>query len=143
MNSREYQKGLLKEIDKKIDSLNELDHQGVLWWNEFKKFVKQYQPEIKEPMNFPALIQLLNTTFNREFRIVPDAVKKKYRARLREGYTKEDIFNAIKNCKSSEFHTNNDYQYCTPTYFSQQQTLEKWGAKKKEDDVADDTKAVN
>jgi uncharacterized phage protein (TIGR02220 family) len=144
MKANEYKKDLIKAIDKEIKSLPELDGNGVLWWNTFKKFVKDFEPQVKqEPINFEALLDLINKTFSREFRVISGAVKSKYRARLRDGYTKEDIFRAIQNCKNAEFHTNNDYRYCTPTFFSQETTLEKWGSRKVKDENVDDHSPVN
>lgn len=33
---------------------------------------------------------------------------------------------AIKNCKKNKYHKENNYQYCTPEYFSRSETLDKY-----------------
>lgn len=120
----------MKEIKKELEKCSELDGQGILWWGKFKDFVTSFDPEPKDPIDFDALITLINRTFDREFRKVSPQVKSKYRARLRDGYTKEDIMRAIMAVKDNPYHIETDYLYATPTFFSQEKTLEKYGVKK-------------
>jgi len=134
-------KDLLKAIDKKIGTLER--RIDMEYWGQFKQFVEDHQDQGIDKIDFSSLLSHINATFNREFRVISPAVKSKYRARLREGYTKSDILRAIANCKQSEFHTGNNYQYCTPTFFSQGSTLEKWGAKKKEEEQTSNQSPVN
>jgi uncharacterized phage protein (TIGR02220 family) len=70
------------------------------------------------------LLALINKTFGREFKKINDTVRAKYKARIKEGYTKEDITNAIKNCKNDSFHKDKNYKHCTPEYFSRSNTLD-------------------
>ncbi len=76
--------------------------------------------------NFDAYLETLNKVFDREFRVVNSKIRSKIKARLKEGYTKQDIANAIYNCKDSEYHKENNYQYCTAEYFSRSDTLDKF-----------------
>ncbi len=130
MNANEFKKQFLKEIDKELNKCSELDVQGILWWEKFKEFTKDFEPISKEPIDFDALIGLINSTFDRQFRKMTASVKSKYRARLRDGYTKEDILRAILKVKENDFHIESDFQYCTPSFFAQEKTLEKYGIKK-------------
>ena len=50
----------------------------------------------KYDINFDKLLSFLNSKTGRNFKVINEATKKKYHARLKEGYTKEDILNAIK-----------------------------------------------
>jgi uncharacterized phage protein (TIGR02220 family) len=68
----------------------------------------------------------VNKSFGRNFKVVSDKIQRSYKARLKEGYKKEDIIQAIRNCKENKFHKDNNYQYCTPEYFSRSETLEKY-----------------
>jgi uncharacterized phage protein (TIGR02220 family) len=77
-------------------------------------------------INYQALLDFVNETFGRKFKVINDKVKKSYKARLKEGYKKEDIFEAIKNCKNVKYHIENNFQYCTPEFFSRSETLDKY-----------------
>jgi hypothetical protein len=68
----------------------------------------------------------VNKTFDRNFKVVNDSVKKKYKSLLKQGYSKEQITNAIKNCKSNKYHIENNYQYCTLEFFSRAETIDKY-----------------
>jgi uncharacterized phage protein (TIGR02220 family) len=77
-------------------------------------------------IDFESLLLLLQATFKRKFRVMNDKVKRSYKARIKEGYTIDDIHNAIKNCKENQFHKDNNYNYCTPEFFSRAETLDKY-----------------
>jgi uncharacterized phage protein (TIGR02220 family) len=63
-------------------------------------------------------------------RLVSDKVKVKFRARLREGYKKEDFANAIINAAKSSYHIESNYEYLTLEYISRSDTLDKYSAVK-------------
>ena len=71
-----------------------------------------------EPINFDILLNYINEKTNRSFKKVNDAVRKKYNARLKEGYTKKDIQTAIDNAVKSEYHKEKGFKYLTPEFFS-------------------------
>ena len=77
-------------------------------------------------INYQALLDFVNKSFGRNFKVVSDKIQRSYKARLKEGYVKEDIINAITNCKENKYHKENNYQYCTPEYFSRSETLDKY-----------------
>jgi uncharacterized phage protein (TIGR02220 family) len=79
-------------------------------------------------INYQALLDFVNETFGRSFKLISEKVKKSYRARLKEGYSKDDIFNAIRNCKLNAYHKENNYQYCTPEFFSRADVLDKYSS---------------
>lgn len=81
-------------------------------------------------IDFAGLISFLNSKTGREFRVIPKAVKQKYRARLKDGYTKHDIFRAISAACAVQSHKENGYQYLTPEFFSRASTLDKYGVPK-------------
>jgi uncharacterized phage protein (TIGR02220 family) len=77
-------------------------------------------------IDFESLLLLLQATFKRKFRVLNDKVKRSYKARIKEGYTIDDIHNAIKNCQMNTYHKDNNYQYCTPEFFSRADILDKY-----------------
>lgn len=77
-------------------------------------------------IDYQALLEFVNKSFGRSFKVVSDKIQRSYKARLKDGYKKEDIINAIKNCKENAYHKENNYQYCTPEFFSRAETLDKY-----------------
>jgi uncharacterized phage protein (TIGR02220 family) len=77
-------------------------------------------------IDYQALLDFVNKTFGRNFQVLNDKVKRSYKARLKDGYKKEHIIQAIKNCKENTYHKENNYQYCTPEFFSRAETLDKY-----------------
>lgn len=77
-------------------------------------------------IDYLALLGFVNKTFGRKFEVINDKTKRAYKARLKEGYTKERIFDAITNAASSKYHKDTNYQYCTPEFFSRAETIDKY-----------------
>lgn len=77
-------------------------------------------------IDYQALLDFVNNTFGRKFQVVTDKVKRAYKKLLKDGYKKEDILNAIRNCKDNDYHKQNNYQYCTPEFFSRAETIDKY-----------------
>lgn len=77
-------------------------------------------------IDYQALLDFVNKSFGRNFKVVSDKIQRSYKARLKDGYKKEDILNAIRNCKDNPYHKENNYQYCTPEFFSRAETLDKY-----------------
>jgi hypothetical protein len=80
----------------------------------------------KEYIDYQALLEFVNKTFSRNFKVVNNTVKNKYKLLLKQGYTKEQISSAIKNCKLNKYHIENNYQYCTLEFFSRPETIDKY-----------------
>jgi hypothetical protein len=77
-------------------------------------------------IDYQALLDFVNTTFGRKIKTINDKAKRNYRKLLKDGYKKEDIINAMKNCKENQYHKENNYQYCTPEFFSRAETIDKY-----------------
>lgn len=77
-------------------------------------------------IDYQALLDFVNTTFGRKIKTINDKAKRNYRKLLKDGYKKEDILNAMKNCKENQYHKDNNYQYCTPEFFSRAETIDKY-----------------
>ncbi len=78
-------------------------------------------------IDFSILLDTINKIFERKFAVVSDAVKKKYKTLLKQGYTKTHIHTAMLNCKKDTFHRDNDYKHCTIEYFSRPKTIDLYG----------------
>lgn len=80
----------------------------------------------KESFDWNKLKYFINKHTGRKFKVINSVVRAKYIARLKEGYTKEDITAAITNAPLTEYHKENNCQYCTPTYFSRADIIDKY-----------------
>ena len=79
-----------------------------------------------EKIDFEKLKDFINQKTGRSFKLVNKQVQGKYLARLKEGYTKDDIMNAIKNAVKNQFHIDNNFQHLTPEFFSRAEKLDKY-----------------
>jgi len=71
------------------------------------------------------IIYYINTVLERKFK-PSKKLQEKFNARLKEGYTVEDIKLAFDNAKDDEFHKSSDYKYLTPEFILRQDKLDKW-----------------
>ena len=89
--------------------------------------IKTLTPTKVGDIDFSILLETINKIFERKFAVVSDAVKKKYKTLLKQGYTKTHIHTAMLNCKKDTFHKDNDYKHCTIEYFSRPKTIDLYG----------------
>ena len=85
-----------------------------------------------DKIDFKILLNFINEKTKRKYRVINKSVKNKYNARLKDGYTKEDIKNSIINAIKAKHHIENGFQYLTPEFFSRSSTLDKYSSKKQE-----------
>lgn len=121
-------------LDEQISGIREISQKAAE--NAAKRWNKQEkEPKPKEPIkpveeiDFKGLLEFINKSFNRSFKTINNTVKNKFKARLKEGYTKPDIINCINNLVQVQYHKENGYQYCTPEFISRADTLEKYSSK--------------
>jgi len=93
---------------------------------EERREEKKEDSTTAKAIDFDNLLKYINKTFGREFRVFSKAVKDKYKARVKEGYTSIDIKNAIDNCKNETYHIETNFKYCTLEFFSRSNTLDKY-----------------
>lgn len=87
-------------------------------------------PAKAENLDFQLLLEYLNKKTNSKFRVVNDKVKAKFRGVLKQGYTKEDIKNAIDNAVKAQHHIDNGFQYLTLEFFSRADKLDMYSKSK-------------
>jgi hypothetical protein len=88
--------------------------------------LKEKEKEKEQSIAFQALLEFINLSFGRNFRVMNNSIKEKYKSLLKQGYTKQQITDSINNCKNNEYHKQNNYQYCTPEFFSRPVTIDKY-----------------
>lgn len=99
--------------------------------------------ETKDILDFVKLLSFINQKTGRKFKTINKDIKRKYEARLKDGYTKEDILNSIINASNLQYHKDNGCQYLTPEFFSRATTLDKYGNEAKGNLIASFPDPVN
>ena len=77
----------------------------------------------KEKNNYDGFIERFNHVTGRNYRVLSDKVVGAINARLKEGFTLEDIFKAAKNAANSEYHRNNP-KYLSPEFITRDTKLQ-------------------
>tara|TARA_R110002051_G_scaffold250593_1_gene309956 strand:+ start:364 stop:1020 length:657 start_codon:yes stop_codon:yes gene_type:complete len=85
--------------------------------------------KVEYTIDFDLLLKFINKTLNKNFKTVNNKAKQSYKARLKDGYTKEDITNAVKNSIKDSYHKETNFKYLTPEYFSRPKTLDLFSQK--------------
>ena len=84
-------------------------------------------------IDFKKLLDYINTQTKRtgkeKFRVINKSIQAKYKARLKDGYTNQDIANAIKNASLDSYHKETNFKYLTPEFFSRADKIDKYGFK--------------
>jgi len=95
---------------------------------------EEVQCVIQSKIDFDNLLILINKQTGRNFQVINSTIQAKYKARLKDGYTKEDISNTIKNSVKDDYHKETNFKYLTPEYFSRAVTIDKFsqGEQKRE-----------
>lgn len=88
------------------------------------KEVKKATTEI----DWDKLRAYFNKVFKKSARIISEDAKKKFRQRLKDGYTKDDIQKVIDNCSNDNHHKDNDYKYVTFEFLSRPAIFERYAA---------------
>lgn len=70
-------------------------------------------------------LETLNLMFDRSFKPI-DKVKKAYNARIKDGYTPQEMLDALENVKNDKYHIETKYKYVTPEFMTRPDKLEKF-----------------
>ena len=84
---------------------------------------------LKQPkvvIDWDALLLQFNQLLKRNHKLITDKAKKQLLARLKDGYTKQDIWNAIQNCFDDEYHKETNHKYLTLEFISRPDKMERY-----------------
>ncbi|MBP6584914.1 MAG: conserved phage C-terminal domain-containing protein [Flavobacterium sp.] len=90
--------------------------------------LKEIKKNTSTEIDFDRLIAYFNKVFKKQARIISEQAKIKFRKRLKEGYTKDDIQKVIDNCSNDNHHKDNDYKYVTFDFLSRPEIFERYAA---------------
>lgn len=87
-----------------------------------------------ENIDWDMLISKFNSFFNKKTKLINRNDRAKFTARLRDGWTKLDISNAMDSIKSDPFHRESGYKHVTYEYLSRDGTLQRHATKNENTD---------
>jgi len=82
--------------------------------------------ENKDNINYTNLLNYFNSITGKNAKVVNKKTRKQIKDRLAEGYTKEDISNAIKNCFNDSYHKETNHKYLTLEFITRPDKLDKF-----------------
>ena len=133
----EQQGNLYKHLNKKqINSI--LSFFDKLPKDQIDIYISNLKIIDTDKIDFEKLKDFINQKTGRDFKLVNKQVQGKYLARLKEGYSKQDILDAVSNAVKNDYHKENNFKYLTLEFFSRSETLDKYSNvnnKQKENNV--------
>ena len=89
---------------------------------------KEKEKEKEESVNvdFDLLIKYYNDTFGRTIRTISSKAKKQIKDRMKEGYTKKDLQQALLNAKNDSYHIETNFRYITLEFISRPDKFERF-----------------
>ena len=77
-------------------------------------------------IDFKLLLNFFNETYGRKLNVISDKTKKQIKERLKEGYSKEDLKQALLNAKNDPYHIENNFKYITLEFISRSDKFERY-----------------
>jgi uncharacterized phage protein (TIGR02220 family) len=77
-------------------------------------------------INSSKLLSVFNSILGKQTRIINTKTKTQIKDRLKEGYTKEDIVNAIRNASKDPHHIDSNYKYLTLEFLTKPDKLDRF-----------------
>ena len=81
---------------------------------------------IEQEIDSSKLLSLFNSILGKQTRVVNAKTKSQIKQRLKEGYTKDDIVNAIRNASKDPFHMDSSYKYLTLEFLTKPDKLDRF-----------------
>lgn len=90
---------------------------------------EKVKKESASTLDFDKFLAFFNQTFNKRVTVFDTSIKNKYKARLKSGYTKENIIDAMINVSKDSFHIDTNYKHIGLDFFARPDKLTKYGFK--------------
>jgi hypothetical protein len=119
-------KAMQTHVQKQGQSIVSIDKPNNNKQQTDEQTISTTKVEAVELIDFEKLLSFINFSFGRKFQVINNKVRASYNARIKEGYTKDQITDAINNCKEIAYHKEKNYQYCTPEFFCRSEILDKY-----------------
>jgi uncharacterized phage protein (TIGR02220 family) len=113
-------------------SKEDIKKEVSIWFKHMLKYIENENDILSisnNKIDYNKLLIFFNSVTGKKTKVVTDKVKSQIKARLSEGFTKEDIANAIKNCSEEKYHKENGYKYLTLEFITRPDKLERYAQK--------------
>lgn len=100
--------------------------------NDNNKSINE-ETKVSAKIDFEKLLEYFNSVTQKKCKVISTKTKNQFNARLKEGYTKEDIMSAIKNCSKDSYHIENP-KYLTLEFISRSDKIDKYSNYQKKDE---------
>jgi len=95
--------------------------------NLLDNFIKdKTENNLNNSIDFKLLLNFFNETYGRKLNVISDKTKKQIKERLKEGYSKEDLKQALLNAKNDPYHIENNFKYITLEFISRSDKFERY-----------------
>ncbi len=92
--------------------------------------IKQNNTSLDLKIDWEKLMNQFNEITGKNTKVINQQVKNKILARLKEGYTKQDLLNAIQNCFNDPYHKETNHKHLTLEFISRTDKMEKYSTMK-------------
>lgn len=126
-----------KRLDKRLEKSEKARESAKKRWEKDANAMRPHSDSnaIKERkgkerkeynIDFDLLLEYYNKTYGRKVKTITPKTKKQIIDRLQEGYTKEDLKQAILNAKKDPYHIENKFKYITLEFISRSDKFERF-----------------
>jgi len=116
-------KGIRKQ-DKSNPKPLKSSSEGVGNTQSIVEYIKE--KKTNNNIDFDLFLKWFNITTGKNLRVVTKKAKDNIKARLKEGFFKEDLQAAVINCFNDDYHKSNNHKYLTPEFISRSDKMEKF-----------------
>ena len=123
---------ILKHLEDALDKMfGPFSEERTIILNAAKKDIEK-MTSVASGDDVLKILNIFNEVFQKKSRVMTKKVITKYKDILRH-FSLDDIKLAMENAREDEFHSENNYKYCTIEYFSRMEQIDKWTNVAKED----------
>ena len=90
---------------------------------------------IQIPLEFVGLLEWFNQCFQKRSRVFPKSIIAKYKKLFRDGFTMDDVKNAMTNAKRDQFHMDSKFKHCTLEFFSRPDKIDRFANQSEQSNI--------
>ncbi len=109
----------------KQETLKLINDNASLVDENLKDWIKEFKPK-QETINYDLILNYFKEITDKKIKIFGDKEKAQLKARLKDGFTYDDICLAIKNCYTDSYHIETNHKYLTLEFILRQDKLNKF-----------------
>jgi len=126
--SKKARESVLKRWNKDTNVLPTNNDSNTIKESKGKENKEKEEDKSSMSFDFKKFLEYFNKITGRKLRVIDNKTKTQINARLKDGYTKEDISKAIKNCMNDEYHKEINLKYLTPEFITRSDKLSKYSS---------------